>query len=208
MIQTPIRRRDFRTLCCGLVLALGAACSGTGAGQIPCRDTTNCPGDFPTCSAAGFCVNNAPAASIEVVSGDAQTGVVGNALAQSLVIRVLDTNGNAVPAFGVTWSVGTGAGQVSAGSTTTGPDGKASITATVGTIAGANSFTAAVAGLTGSPKTFTATGIADVATTLVLTGASATTAGDVQPFTRTRRTRTAMWPPATGAWSLSPPPTG
>src|SRR5713101_9608803 len=89
MIQTPIRRRDFRTLCCGLVLALGAACSGTGAGQIPCRDTTNCPGDFPTCSAAGFCVNNAPAASIEVVSGDAQTGVVGNALAQSLVIRVL-----------------------------------------------------------------------------------------------------------------------
>src|SRR6266851_1478079 len=170
MIQTPIRRRDFRTLCCGLVLALGAACSGTGAGQIPCRDTTNCPGDFPTCSAAGFCVNNAPAASIEVVSGDAQTGVVGNALAQSLVIRVLDTNGNAVPAFGVTWSVGTGAGQVSAGSTTTGPDGKASITATVGTIAGANSFTAAAAGLTGSPKTFTATGIADVATTLVLTG--------------------------------------
>src|SRR6266851_4913688 len=187
MIQTPIRRRDFRTLCCGLVLALGAACSGTGAGQIPCRDTTNCPGDFPTCSAAGFCVNNAPAASIEVVSGDAQTGVVGNALAQSLVIRVLDTNGNAVPAFGVTWSVGTGAGQVSAGSTTTGPDGKASITATVGTIAGANSFTAAAAGLTGSPKTFTATGIADVATTLVLTGASATTAGDVQPFTLTAK---------------------
>src|SRR5216683_520670 len=187
MIQTPIRRRDFRTLCCGLVLALGAACSGTGAGQIPCRDTTNCPGDFPTCSAAGFCVNNAPAASIEVVSGDAQTGVVGNALAQPLVIRVLDTNGNAVPAFGVTWSVGTGAGQVSAGSTTTGPDGKASITATVGTIAGANSFTAAAAGLTGSPKTFTATGIADVATTLVLTGASATTAGDVQPFTLTAK---------------------
>src|SRR5712691_6426048 len=135
MIKTPIRWTWLRAVSCVLALAAaGAGCSVNEAGKIPCRDTTNCPGDYPTCSVAGFCVNNAPAASIEVVSGDAQTGVVGNALAQSLVIRVLDTNGNAVPAFGVTWSVGTGAGQVSAGSSTTGPDGKASITATLGTV--------------------------------------------------------------------------
>src|SRR5712671_4675494 len=187
MIQTPIRRRDFRTSCCGLVLALSAACSGTGAGQIPCRDTSHCPGDFPTCSAAGFCVNSAPAASINVVSGNAQTAVVGTALAQPLVVKVSDTNGNAVAGFALAWAVATGAGQVSTGTTTTGPDGKASITATLGTVAGAFTFTAAGSGLTGSPTTFTATGIPDVATQLVLAGPGSTTAGDAQPFTLTAK---------------------
>src|SRR6266850_2198518 len=187
MIQTPIRQRAFRTLCYGLVLALGAACGGTGAGKIPCRDTTNCPGDFPTCSVAGFCVNSAPAARMDIVSGDAQSAVVANPLGQSLVVKVSDTNGNAVQGFNVAWTAATGAGQVSTGTTSTGPDGKASITATLGTVAGAQTFTAAGSGLTGSPKTFTATGIPDVATALVLTGASATTAGDVQPFTLTAK---------------------
>src|SRR5882762_4475229 len=187
MIQTPIRQRAFRTLCYGLVLALGAACGGTGAGKIPCRDTTNCPGDFPTCSVAGFCVNSAPAARMDIVSGDAQSAVVANPLGQSLVVKVSDTNGNAVQGFSVAWTAATGAGQVSTGTTSTGPDGKASITATLGTVAGAQTFTAAGSGLTGSPKTFTATGIPDVATAVALTGASATTAGDVQPFTLTAK---------------------
>jgi hypothetical protein len=115
-------------------------------------------------------VNSAPAASINVVSGNAQTAVVGTALAQPLVVKVSDTNGNAVAGFTLAWAVATGAAQVSTGTTTTGPDGKASITATLGTVAGAFSFTAAGSGLTGSPTTFTATGIPDVATTLVLTG--------------------------------------
>src|SRR5438270_4129348 len=184
MIQKPIRWNDLRRLCCGLLLvAAGVGCSVNEIGKIPCRDTSHCPSDYPTCSAAGFCVNSTAAATIEVVSGDAQTAVVGNALAQSLVIRVVDTNGNAVPNFGVTWSVGAGAGQVSAGSTNTGPDGKASITATVGTTAGGNTFTASAAGLTG--RNFTATGIPDVANTLVLSGPDSSTAGAIQPFTGT-----------------------
>src|SRR5712691_8179092 len=149
MIRKPIRGNELRKLCCGLVLAAaGFACSVNELGKIPCHDASNCPGDYPTCSAAGLCVNSAAASRIEVISGDAQTAVVGNALAQPLVARVLDPNGNAVPNFSVTWSVGTGAGQVSAGSTNTGPDGKASITATVGTTAGGNTFTASAAGLT------------------------------------------------------------
>src|SRR2546427_10153011 len=123
MTRTPIRKSDMRRLYCGLVLAAaGFACNVSELGKIPCNDTSNCPSDYPTCSAAGFCVNSAPAASIEVASGDSQTAVVANALPQSLVVRVLDSNGNAVPSFAVTWSVGTGAGQISAGSTTTGPD--------------------------------------------------------------------------------------
>src|SRR5882762_3611094 len=170
MIQTPIRQRAFRTLCYGLVLALGAACGGTGAGKIPCRDTSNCPGDFPTCSVAGFCVNSAAAVRIDVVSGDAQSAVVANPLGQSLVVKVTDTNGNAVQGFSVAWTAATGAGQVSAGTTSTGPDGKASITATLGTVAGANTFTAVGSGLTGSPRTFTASGTPDVATKVLVTG--------------------------------------
>ncbi|HKC59973.1 MAG TPA: Ig-like domain-containing protein [Myxococcales bacterium] len=178
----------MRRLYCGLVLAAaGFACNVSELGKIPCNDTSNCPSDYPTCSAAGFCVNSAPAGSIVVVSGDAQTAVVGTALAQTLVVRVLDTNGNAVPNFTVTWSASTGGGQVSSGSTNTGPDGKASITARVGNTSGGYTYTATGAGLTGSPKTFTATAIADVATTLVVSGPTSTTAGVTQSYTVTAK---------------------
>src|SRR5437867_827980 len=166
MIRTPIPRNDLRRFCAALsIAAAGFACNVSELGKIPCQNTSNCPSDYPTCSAAGFCVNPGAPGQIVVVSGDAQTGVVGKPLTQSLVVKVLDTNGNAVAGFGVAWAVGTGAGQVSAGSTSTGPDGTTSITATVGTIAGSNAFTVAGAGL-GSPTTFTATGIPDVASTL------------------------------------------
>src|SRR5216683_3121279 len=188
MTRTPIRKSDMRRLYCGLVLAAaGFACNVSELGKIPCNDTSNCPSDYPTCSAAGFCVNSAPAGSIVVVSGDAQTAVVGTALAQTLVVRVLDTNGNAVPNFTVTWSASTGGGQVSSGSTNTGPDGKASITARVGNTSGGYTYTATGAGLTGSPKTFTATAIADVATTLVVSGPTSTTAGVTQSYTVTAK---------------------
>src|SRR5712691_5151319 len=187
MTRISIRKNDMRRLYCGLVLAAaGFACNVNELGKIPCNDTSNCPSDYPTCSAGGFCVNSAPAAQIVVVSGDAQTAVVGTALSQSLVVKVLDTNGNAVPNITVSWSLGTGAGQVSAGSTTSGPDGKTSITASVGNIAGANTFSAAGTGLTGT--SFTATGIAASAVTLAVTGFSnAVTAGTAGTVTVTAR---------------------
>src|SRR5712691_8769432 len=107
MTRIPTRKNDMRRLYCALVLAAaGLACNVSELGKIPCNDTSNCPSDYPTCSAGGFCVNSAPAATIVVVSGDAQTAVVGTALSQTLVIKVLDTNGNAVPNFTVNWSVG------------------------------------------------------------------------------------------------------
>src|SRR5438067_1219833 len=174
MIRTPIPRNDLRRFCAALsIAAAGFACNVSELGKIPCQNTSNCPSDYPTCSAAGFCVNPAAPSQLVVVSGDTQTGVAGQALAQPLVVKVLDSNGNAVANFSLAWAVGSGAGNVSAGSTTTAPDGKASIAATVGTIAGANSFTVSGAGL-GSPTTFTATGIPDVASTLAVSGANTT----------------------------------
>src|SRR6266446_2742431 len=188
MIKTSIRWTWLRASSCILALAAaGAGCSVNEVGKIPCRDTSNCPGDYPTCSVAGFCVASSSAARIDIVSGDGQSALVAKPLGQSLVVKVSDTSGNAVQGFSVAWAVGTGAGQVSSGTTSTGPDGKASITATLGTVSGGYTFTAAGSGLTGSPTTFTATGIPDVATTLVLAGASSTTAGAAQPFTLTAK---------------------
>src|SRR5438067_860469 len=186
MTQMQIRWSDLRRLCCGLALAAaGFACTVNEVGKIPCRDTSNCPSDYPTCSAAGFCVNGAAAGRIDVVSGNAQTAVVGTTLAQPLVVKVSDTNGNAVAGFSLGWAVTGGTGQVSTGTATTAPDGKASITATVGTVSGLNSF-----GVTGSGVTaasFTATGLPDVATRLALAGPASTTAGDSQAVTLTAK---------------------
>ncbi|MFL5310586.1 MAG: hypothetical protein ACJ79H_09065 [Myxococcales bacterium] len=182
----PIRWNDLRSLCCALALAAaGFACSVNEIGKIPCRDTSNCPSDYPTCSAAGFCVDNAAAARIDVVSGNAQTAVVGTALTQPLVVKVSDTNGNAVASFGLAWAVTAGTGQVSIGTATTSPDGKASITATVGTVAGVNSFGVTGSGVAG--QTFTATGLPDSATQLALGGPTSITAGDAQAFTLTAK---------------------
>ena len=178
----------MRTWCSGAALAvLASACSVNEAGNIPCHDSSHCPGEYPTCSGAGYCVAGAPAAHLEVVSGDAQSAVVGTALAQPLVVKVTDTNGNAVAGFAVTWAVAAGSGQVSTATANTGPDGKLSTTATLGTAAGANAFAATASGLSGSPATFSATGIPDVAVALALAAPDSTTAGDAQPFTVTAK---------------------
>ena len=178
--------KDFPRLCLALVLvATGIACSVDEVGKIPCSDVNNCPTDYPTCSVAGFCVGSAPAARIDVVSGDAQSAVVGTSLPQPLVVKVSDTNGNPVASFTVAWSVTANNGQVSTGTATTGPNGRASISATAGTVAGANSFAATGAGVTGT--SFSATGIPDVATDLALTGPASTTAGVAQSFTVTAK---------------------
>ena len=52
-----------------------------------------------------------PFRSIEMVSGDAQTGVVGDTLAQQLRVRVVDDGGTPQPGVSVRWNVwGPGAG--------------------------------------------------------------------------------------------------
>lgn len=152
------------SLCAVALAALSAGCSVDAAGKIPCNDTSNCPAAYPSCSAGGFCVASAAPAQLKLSAGDAQTGAAGTPLASPLVVQVIDSNGNAVPGFAISWSSALGGGTVAA-SGTTGPDGKASVIATLGPNVGANSFTASAAGLTGSPVTFTATGTPGVAAT-------------------------------------------
>jgi plastocyanin len=93
------------------------------------------------------------------VSGDGQTAVVGTALPAPFVVRVTDAQSNAVSGVAVTWTVTAGGGSLSAASTQTNSQGQASVTLTLGLTAGTNTVTASSAGLSGSPVTFSATGI-------------------------------------------------
>ncbi|HEX7335598.1 MAG TPA: galactose oxidase-like domain-containing protein [Gemmatimonadales bacterium] len=95
---------------------------------------------------------------IAVVSGDGQTGRIDQPLADALVVAVTDESGNAVPGVSVTWAA-QGGGSVSATSTETGSSGQASVTRILGPTVGQQTTTATVAGLQGSPVTFTSTAI-------------------------------------------------
>lgn len=92
------------------------------------------------------------AAQIVKVSGDAQTGTVGQALAQPLVVRVNDANGNAIANLRVNFVVTQGAGSLGAAADTTDASGQAQTTWTLGQIAGTNHQASAtpVSGTAGS----------------------------------------------------------
>ena len=165
------------------LLLLAAACTVSESGNIPCKDNTNCPPDYATCGTAGFCVPGTTLAKIEVVSGGEQSAVAGSALAAPLTVLASDTNGNPFEGADVTWAVASGGGSVSAASNKTGPDGKATVVATTGTLVGPNSFTAK--GTVGSALAFAAVGTPGAAIKLTLTGTSSLVAGSAQSYTLT-----------------------
>jgi len=96
------------------------------------------------------------ASAIEMAAGDGQIGAVGGALPNPLVVLVTDDAGNPVQGVTVQWDP-QGAGSVSAPTSGTGSDGKASIQRILGTSAGQQTTTATVTGLQGSPVTFLST---------------------------------------------------
>ncbi len=96
-------------------------------------------------------------------SGHGQEGVAGSALAQPFVVEVRDRNGSPMAGTTVTFAVTAGGGTLSATTDTTGADGRAFTTLTLGRQPGTNAVQATVDGL--EPVTFTATGLA-VARTL------------------------------------------
>ncbi|MBA3495820.1 MAG: Ig-like domain repeat protein, partial [Gemmatimonadales bacterium] len=97
-------------------------------------------------------------------SGNGQTGPVGAELADSLVVRLMDDNGNGVGGKPITWVVGTGGGAVNPSTATTNPNGFAKTAWTLGPNVGSNLVNAVFSGLPSVP--FTATGGAGVATKL------------------------------------------
>jgi len=94
------------------------------------------------------------AAELSKAGGDDQTGSV-NAALPPLQALVADQFGNGVPGVTVTWTKTSGDGAVAPGTSDTDADGIAEAVVTLGATAGDVTVHAAVAGLTGSPQTFT-----------------------------------------------------
>ena len=84
--------------------------------------------------------------SITIVSGNPQNGTVGTALASPLVVRVLDAAGRPVQGQQVTFTVLSGGGSVAPPAPTTGADGQASTSWTLGASAGAQQVQAKATG--------------------------------------------------------------
>lgn len=142
------RRRGGDLAACLILLTAAAACGGGSDGG-------NGPGN-PTVTVAKA-----------AVSGDAQTGTVGLALANPIRVLV-QKDGQPDSGVTVTWAAaGTGA-SVNPTTSTTDALGQAQTTWTLPQAAGARSATASVTGAGGSPVSFSATALAGPATQLAL----------------------------------------
>ncbi len=99
------------------------------------------------------------AAALTKVAGDNQSATAGTTVAIRPKVKVADAFGNGVSGVAVTFAVASGGGSVTGASQTTGTDGTATVGSwTLGSVAGLNTLTASVSGL--SSVTFTATGTA------------------------------------------------
>ncbi len=110
-------------------------------------------------------------------AGDNQTATVATAVATAPSVLVTDVYNNPVPGVAITFAPALGSGVVSGGLAITDASGIATVGSwTLGTAAGTNTLTAARVGLTGSPITFTATGLAGAASKVAVNAGNNQTA--------------------------------
>ena len=161
--NTPIKWSSLDTAVASITNA------GTGAGAANKRGTARIVAELLTGPKDTVLLTvNAAAASIAAVSGDNQSGVVGQPLANPLVVRVLGTDALPLAGTPVTITLGSGtAAKVS--QSTTDANGQVSATWTLDGTAGAKTATFAVTGLSGSPVTFKATATPGPAVALAAT---------------------------------------
>jgi adhesin/invasin len=114
-----------------------------------------------------------PATQVTLNAGNNQTTAAGTAVATAPSVRVRDVNNNPVAGVAVTFAVASGGGAVTGAAATTNASGIAAAGSwTLGTTPGANTLRATSPGLTGSPVTFSATGIVGAAARYVVTSSS------------------------------------
>ena len=105
--------------------------------------------------------NYRTATQMALQAGDGQSASTGAAVTTAPSVVVTDAKGMPVAYVPVAFAVATGGGSVKTVEAVTDASGVAACGGwTLGTAAGANTLTATCAGLTGSPVTFTATGVA------------------------------------------------
>ena len=114
------------------------------------------------------------ATTLVKISGDSQTADPGVALADAFVVEVRDQAGTAMSNVSVTFAVTAGGGTLSTTTATTGTNGQAETTLTLGsTVVGANTVEATVTGIT-DKVTFTATANRKATTLVKVSGDSQT----------------------------------
>lgn len=120
-----------------------------------------------------------------IVAGNAQSATVGQAVTTHPAVKVTNSAGVAQSGVAVTFSVTAGGGSVSGGSQSTGADGVATVGGwTLGTVAGSNTMSATVTGVS-TPVSFTATAVAGAAATLAkVAGDALTSAAGVAVSTK------------------------
>jgi hypothetical protein len=124
--------------------------------------------------------NEGVPANLLIVRGDKQNGTVGQALPDSLVIRVTDRFNNPVQGAEVTWTPDNG-GSVDPATSTTDGAGRASTVRTLGLQPGTYTTKVSVTGFTGDPAVFITTGLAAQLTFVTQPGAIATSGSPLDP---------------------------
>lgn len=148
-------------------------------GGVPGADVVRATITAQPASAVDFTVTTRPRAPsrVIIVSGADQSGVVGSAVVQPLVVRVTDETGQSVPGATVVWNSTNGA-EVSASSTTTDATGQSSVSVTYPTRPGAFVVSAQLASLSGASVGFSLTAIAGPPASIEITaGAGQSAAG-------------------------------
>ena len=123
------------------------------------------------------------AASLEIVSGNSQAGMVGSTLAAPLVVKVADQFNNPLPGAAVSFSIVSGGGSLGSPSATANGSGHAQSTLTLPTAAGTVRVRASAAGVS-APVEFTITATAAAAASLAIISGNnqAAVAGSVLPL--------------------------
>jgi hypothetical protein len=115
--------------------------------------------------------------TLSIVSGDGQVGALGVVLPAPLTVMVEDQAGNPVSGQAVSWVLASAAGpnsSLSSNSTSTATDGRASVSFTLGDVAGTYEVRASV---TGSSQTFSLEATATGALSVISGGGQVGTAG-------------------------------
>ncbi|HET7459547.1 MAG TPA: Ig-like domain-containing protein [Gemmatimonadaceae bacterium] len=150
----------------GLVQERWTLGTAVGANQLEARGVNSATGDKLSTAVITASATAGAAAALAKSDGDAQTGPAGGALPTLLAVLVKDAYGNVVPGVTVAWAATGGGGSLAPASSTTGADGIARATWTLGTGLGAQVATATVAGM--PAVTFGATAVGAAPTRLDL----------------------------------------
>ena len=138
---------------------------------------TTLQGPTPLLATVATTVAAGEAIALAVVSGDKQTGVVGQPLASPFIVGVTDSSGRPVPGVAVHFQVVTGGDALTAADPITDGQGRVSSTLTLGTAPGSAVVTATAGSLAGSPVTFHARGISNQPPVLTNPGNQTSTQG-------------------------------